>query len=177
MIPFDIIVSFAAGQFLALAAKKQLRKEDFLFNKYIYAAVLWMAFLYAPTDLFFYHGWSDWELMYFVDSAAVDPFFTLIFCVSLFFAIMAGFVSAHYLIKKERDRAVIILSLAALILLAVFLLATFDRGYYVGSYAEWNAGRAVPLIYTDLFRYMLVLGIIDFSVLGFLYTRFAREGS
>ena len=175
MIPFDIVVSFVAGLVLAYAARRQLRGEESLFfNRYIYIAVLWMTFLYGPTDLFFYHGWPDWELMYFVKAETVNPFFTLIFAVSLFASIMAGFISADYLIKKERDRLVIVVSLASLLLLAAFLLATFDRGYYVGTHAEWRAGLGVPLLQTDLFKYMTALGIVDFAVLGYIYRRFGK---
>ncbi len=176
MIPFDIVVSFVAGQALAYAARERLREEASLFfNRYLYIAVLWMAFFYAPTDLFFYHGWPDWELMYYVEAARVNPFFTLVFSVILFAAIMAGFISADYLLRMGRDRLVIAMALVLLVLLALFLLATFDRGYYVGTYAEWQAGLAVPLLQTDLFRYMTALGIVDFTVLGYVYRRFSRE--
>ena len=46
MVPFDMTVSFIAGQTLALSAKKQLKKEESLFfNRPLYISLLWMVLL------------------------------------------------------------------------------------------------------------------------------------
>jgi hypothetical protein len=68
MVPFDMAVSFAAGQTLSYSARQQLKEEKaFLFNRPHFISVLWMALLYAPSAMFFYHGWTAWNIVYIFD--------------------------------------------------------------------------------------------------------------
>ena len=62
MIPFDMSVSFITGQTLALSAKRQLVSEpDLLVNRPLMISLLWMSLLYAPSAMYFYHGWTAWN--------------------------------------------------------------------------------------------------------------------
>lgn len=178
MIPFDITVSFVAGQMLAFSARKQLKSEaSLVYNKYLYIAILWMALLYAPSAMFFYHEWTDWNTMYVLKPEDLPGYVIWLDASALVLTIIAGFISAHILIKKEKDNGVIVSSVAALILLGIFLLVTYDRGFYVGTYDEWKAGTAGSLWSSDVLTANIIAGIIDLGPLAYLCYRFLSEES
>ena len=69
MIPFDMSVSFITGQTLALSAKRQLAHDDnLLVNKPLMISLLWMSLIYAPSAMYFYHGWTAWNSVYIFNS-------------------------------------------------------------------------------------------------------------
>ncbi|MEK7825784.1 MAG: hypothetical protein AAB266_05105 [Nitrospirota bacterium] len=194
MIPFDMTVSFVAGQTLALAARRQLKKEESLFfNRPLYISLLWMVILYAPSAMFFYHGWTAWNIMYIFDPyplPAKDPTLAssiLIWldCTTLTLILMGGFALAHTWIRKGRERLAIISPIIAVLALVLFLAITYHRGFIVTSYAEFKASVDEGLRFTwggnsfwghDVFWANAVIMFIDFGPLAYLYYWFNKEG-
>lgn len=177
MIPFDLTVSFVAGQLLALSAIKQLKKESSLFfNKYLYIAILWMAILYAPSAMFFFHNWTDWNVMYVLEPEALPSYVIWLDNSALFLAIMFGFILAHILIRKEKEKFVVACSIAALAILFIFMWITYDRSFYVGTYAEWKTKTAISLWESPVWTANIYSGFIDLVPLGYLCYRFFKDG-
>ncbi len=177
MIPFDIVVSFVAGQMLALSARKQLKKEpSIFFNVYLFIAALWMAILYAPSAMFFFHNWTDWNVMYIVPPEKLPSYVIWLDCSALFLVLLFGFISAHILIRRGNDKLIVVSSIAAVVALLAFMWITFDRSFFVGSYEEWKAGTATWLFSSPVWTANIYSGVIDLVPLGYLCYRFLKEG-
>ena len=136
MVPFDMTVSFVAGQTLALSARKQLKEEkSYLFNRPMIISLLWMVLLYTPSAMFFYHGWTAWNIMYIFDPyppPTMEPTLSssvLIWLDStvLTLILIGGFALGHYWIKRERAKLTIIVpAIAAIALIAAFFIITIQ---------------------------------------------------
>lgn len=194
MVPFDMTVSFIAGQTLALSAKKQLKKEESLFfNRPLYISLLWMVLLYAPSAMFFYHGWTAWNIMYIFDPyppPVKDPTLgssILIWLDSTILTLifMGGFALAHKWIRKSREKLAIIVPIIAALALIIFLAITYHRGFTVTSYTEFKASVDEGLKLTwggnsfwgsNVFWANVVIMFIDFGSLGYLYYWFNKMG-
>lgn len=192
MIPFDMTVSFVAGQTLAFSARKQLKKEDSLFfNRPLYISLLWMVLLYAPSAMFFYHGWTAWNIMYIFDPyplPAKDPSLgssILIWLDSTILTLIfiGGFTLAHSWIKKGKERLSIIFPIIALLSLGFFLALTYHRGFTVTSYTAFKDSVDEGLKFTwggnsfwghKVFWSNVVIMFIDFGPLGYLYYFFNK---
>lgn len=194
MIPFDMTVSLVAGQTLALSARKQLRKEESLFfNRPLYISLLWMVLLYAPSAMFFYHGWTAWNIMYIFDPyppPLKDPTLSssiLIWldCTVLTLIMMGGFALAHSWIRKGKEKLAIIVPVISAIVLIIFLAITYHRGFNVTSYTEFMTlpDEGLKFVWEgnsfwghDVFWANFVIMFIDFGPLAYLYYWFNRGG-
>lgn len=194
MIPFDMTVSFVAGQTLALSARKQLKNESSLFfNRPLYISLIWMVLLYAPSAMFFYHGWTAWNIMYIFDPyppPAKDPTLAssiLIWLDStiLTLILIGGFALAHNWIRKGKERLAIITSVIAVLVLVLFLAMAYHRGFIVASYTEFKALADEGLRFSwggnsfwghEVFWANAVIMFIDFGPLAYLYYWFHKEG-
>lgn len=194
MVPFDMAVSFIAGQTLALSGRKQLKKEESLFfNRTLYISLLWMVLLYAPSAMFFYHGWTAWNIMYIFDPyppPAMNPTLSssiLIWLDStiLILIFMGGFALAHNWIRKGRERLAIIVPIIAALALIIFLGLTYHRGFTVTSYTEFKVSIDEGLELTwggnsfwgsNVFWANVVIMFIDFGPLLYLYYWFNKRG-
>lgn len=194
MVPFDMTVSFVAGQTLALSARQQLKKEESLFfNRPLYISLLWMVLLYAPSAMFFYHGWTAWNIMYIFDPyppPAKDP--TLLSsiliwldCTMLTLILMGGFALAHSWIRKGKEKLAILIPIIAVVALVLFLAMTYHRGFTVTSYTEFKASVDEGLRFTwgghsfwghNVFWANAVIMFIDFGPLVYLYYWFNKVG-
>ncbi len=194
MVPFDMTVSFVAGQTLALSAKNQLKKEDsLLFNRPLYISLLWMVLLYAPSAMFFYHGWTAWNIMYVFDPyppPAKDPTLgssILIWLDStvLTLVLVVGFALAHSWIKKGKEKLAIIVPVVVALALILFLALTFHRSFTVTSYTAFKASVDEGIKFTwggdsfwghGVFWANVVIMFIDFGPLVYLYYWFHKTG-
>ncbi len=194
MIPFDMTVAFVAGQTLALSARKQLNKDESLFfNRPLFISLLWMVLLYTPSAMFFYHGWTAWNIMYIFDPyppPTKDPTLSssiLIWLDSTILTLIfiAGFTLAHRWIRKGRETLPIIVPIIAALALVLFLAITYHRGFTVTSYTELEAtvDQGVKFAWGgksfwghDVFWANVVIMFIDFAPLTYLYYRFNKMG-
>ena len=194
MVPFDMTVSFVAGQTLALSARKELKGEESLFfNRPLYISLLWMVLLYAPSAMFFYHGWTAWNIMYIFDPyppPLKDPtlgssILIWLDCTALILIMMGGFALAHNWIKKGKEKLAVITPIIAVLALVIFLALTFHRGFTVTGYTEFMTTVDEGVKFTwggdsfwghNVFWANFVIMFIDFGPLIFLYYWFSRKG-
>ncbi len=179
MVPFDMGVSFIAGQTLAYGAREQLRKEESrILNKPFLISLSWMAFIFAPSALFFYQGWTAWNVMYVFDPDKRNVLAAA--CIWLDFAalnlvMVYSFSLGHTWIKRQQEKRLLVTIGVALIGLFIFLSVTYDRSFNIGSYAEWESNTAQSFWeYTVMRRSLAVIGIIDLGSMCMVY-RYLRK--
>jgi hypothetical protein len=175
MIPFDMSVSFIAGQTLAYSARRRLAAEpDLHVNRPVMTSLLWMTLIYAPSAMFFYHGWSAWNSVYVLAGQPAGgppeyPYFgsnrllweaILIWldCSVLVGLFYGGFVLAHKWIRAAAERRIIWASVAVAMLLVVYCTITYDRSFVVTTYEEWSRLQARGIRFGDIFVWQGVGG-------------------
>lgn len=181
MVPFDMAVSFIAGQTLAYGAKEQLKKEESkILNKPFLISLSWMVFVFAPSVMFFYQGWTAWNVMYVFDPDKRNVLAAI--CIWLDFIVLSlimvySFTLGHTWIKRQQEKKLLITIGIVLIGLFVFLAVTYDRSFNIGSYAEWENNTAQPFWGHTVMWAIAVIGIIDGGsmYLVFRYLRRTKE--
>lgn len=168
MIPFDMTVSFLAGQTLAYAARKRLRRETDVFaNRPLVISLLWMVLIYTPSAMFFFHGWSAWNSVYLLKDVPIEarfPEYTyfetprllyesiLIWldCTVLCGLFYGAFVVAHRWILAEKAKTILWACGGVAAALIVYMLATYDRSFIVTTYEAWNRLSGEGIAFSDV---------------------------
>ena len=168
MIPFDMSVSFVAGQTLALSAKRKLATEPNEYvNRPLMTSLLWMTLLYAPSAMFFYHGWTAWNSVYILKDVAAAgppeyPYFgtnrllwesILIWldCTALVGIFYLAFVQGHRWIRAGQTRKITIASVGVAVALVAYCAITFDRSFVVTTYESWQKLKEGGIHLGDIF--------------------------
>ncbi len=178
MVPFDMAVTFIAGQTFALGAKKQLKEEKSTFlNKPFLISFLWMTLIYGPSAMFFYHGWTAWNLMYIFDPDKHNLLSAVCIwldCTILNIIMICSFYLAGNWIKSSKESKVKFTIVVSLIGLIVFLGVTYSRGFYIGSYTEWKNHTAPSFWWHTVMWANVVIGIIDFGSMFLIFKYFRK---
>ena len=163
-------VSVLAGQTLALSAKRSLADEPSLYvNRPLMGSLLWMTLLYAPSAMFFYHGWSAWNSVYLLqDVAATGPAehpdfgsnrllleASLIWldCSVLVGLFYGSFVLAHRWIRAGRSSMIVRTCVMVAVLFVAYAAATYDRSFMVVTYERWKALKEAGIQLGDIFEW------------------------
>jgi hypothetical protein len=178
MVPFDMAVSFIAGQTLAYGAKKQLKENDSkMLNKPFLISFCWMVFIYAPSAMFFYHGWTAWNLMYIFDpdkNNVLTAVCIWLDCTIINLIMVYSFWLGHAWIKRQQEKKLLITIGISLIGLIVFLVATYSRGFSIGSYTEWKNNIAPSFWGHTVMWANAVIAVIDFGSMYLVYRYFSK---
>ncbi|MCI0723269.1 MAG: hypothetical protein L0338_30550 [Acidobacteria bacterium] len=176
MIPFDLSVSFVAGQTLAFSAKRQLAGEpNFFVNKPLMISLLWMSLIYAPSAMFFYHGWTAWNSVYVFKDVPVGAQFPeypafetnrllyeaiLIWvdCTALVALFWGAFVLAHRWIASGKTRKIAIACATVTLALLIYMGLTYDRSFVVTTYERWEEFTRHGISFWDLLSWRGVHG-------------------
>lgn len=170
MIPFDMSVSFVAGQTLALSARRRLVDEPSTWvNKPLMVSLLWMTLIYAPSAMFFYHGWSAWNSVYILKDVSGGgppeyPGFgsnrlfwesVLIWldCTVLVGIFYTAFMLAHKWIRAGQAKKATHASILVAVLLVGYCALTFDRSFVVTTYEGWERLKALGIQFGDIFTW------------------------
>ena len=170
MIPFDMSVSIITGQTLALSAKRQLAREpDTFVNRPMMISLLWMVLLYAPSAMFFFHGWSAWNSVYILKDVAVAgppeyPYFgsnrllgeSIIIwldCTSLVALFYGSFVLGHKWILAGNPKAITKTCIAVAAALVIYCAITYDRSFMVRTYEGWQQLKSAGIAFGDIFKW------------------------
>jgi hypothetical protein len=170
MIPFDMSVSVLAGQTLAASAKRHLGGEPNVWvNKPLMISLLWMTLIYAPSAMFFYHGWSAWNSVYILKDLpgggppehpsfgsqqllweAIVIWLDCTVLVGLFYG---GFVQGHKWIRAGRAKRIAITCVAVALLLILYCALTYDRSFVVTTYQNWERLKSNGIRFGDIFSW------------------------
>lgn len=176
MLPLDLTLAFIAGQFLAYAAKTQLKQDNsFYFNTYFMYGLLWLGLFLVPSIMWAMDKWPFFETMYFFSPETLPNYTIALFAVGLLIAFALGYYIANYFITNGKEINVLITSLVLFVLIIIVITLLGDRSFVVGTYDEWVAGTATPVLESDLFRTVLLTGSLDLISLLYLYYRINKE--
>lgn len=170
MIPFDMSVSFVAGQTLALSAKQRLADEPNIWvNKQLMVSLLWMTLIYAPSAMFFYHGWSAWNSVYILkdlpaggppeysyfgsDRLLWESILIWLDCTALVAIFYTAFALAHRWIRLDQVKQIKRACLLVAALLVGYCALTFDRSFVVATYEGWERLKAGDIEFGDVFSW------------------------
>ncbi|MHB8419916.1 MAG: hypothetical protein ACYDCL_17720 [Myxococcales bacterium] len=144
MVQIDITLSAAVGATLASAARVQLRSQKSLWgNEYLRAALAFSGFFLIPTILFFLCSWPSWDTMYWFDRDSLPGWFVAATAATCLLFAALGFVLAHALVLRGREKLAAVLP-ALLLLPAGVVLALFPHHLlHVGTRASFAAGAPV----------------------------------
>ncbi len=168
MVQVDVPVAFAIGTMFADAAHKQLNSGR---PEYYYKSLLknniYQIFFFSWIPVYFIlnnFGWETTHMWWHADAVTAYPFFVPIFLVIFFAAVNAGFLLGHRLVttgKLMANRAVYI---ALFLYSGVWIFSQTDSTFRLGTYAQWQAGRA-PWFYEDsTFLAMLILTLLIWGI-------------
>jgi hypothetical protein len=170
MIPFDMSVSVIAGQTLALSARRQLAREpDTFVNRPLMISLLWMVLLYAPSAMFFYHGWSAWNSVYILkDLHTAGPpehpdfgssrllwesIVIWLDCTLLVGLFYGNFILGHKWIRAGEPQKIVRTCVAVAVALVIYCAITYDRSFIVSTYDGWNRLKAEGIAFADVFTW------------------------
>jgi hypothetical protein len=170
MIPFDMSVSFVAGQTLALSARRRLADEPNIWvNKPLMVSLLWMTLIYAPSAMFFYHGWSAWNSVYILkdvsgggspdypDFGSNRLFWESILiwldCTVLVGIFYTAFALAHKWIRAGEVKKATRACIFVVVLLVGYCALTFERSFVVTTYESWERLKALGIQFGDIFTW------------------------
>ena len=172
-VPFDILFNFIVGLGVALWFKEELRAETrWFFHPYLGAALVFECFFYIPLGFWLYYFYPAWSWMYFFDPSKLDPLNLAVLGVVMvgcyLLALILGFQLAQFLIRKNKERAVIITAVVCLAVMSIFCLATLNRLLWVGDYQAWQYAGAVFLLKHRLGYINGIMAVLGFGSLLFL---------
>ena len=170
MIPFDMSISILSGQTLALSARRQLaRQPDTFVNRPLMISLLWMVLLYAPSAMFFYHGWSAWNSVYLLkDLTAAGPpeypdfgsgrllgesIIIWLDCTVLVLLFYVSFIVGHRWIRAGKPQAIVRTCIAVALALVIYCAFTYDRSFMVRTYEGWNQLKSAGISFGDVFQW------------------------
>lgn len=171
MIPFDWSVGFVTGQTLAYAAKKELATENKrLVNRPFVISLLWMALVYAPSAMFFYHGWTAWNSVYVLKDVPAgtgsseypdfesrrllyESILIWIDCTALIGIFIGGFVLAHRWIARGNQRNILIACVTVTVMLLAYLGLTYARSFFVTTYEHFDELKRQGVTMGDVFTW------------------------
>ena len=170
-------MSFIVGMSLALVVREKLRNiKSIFYNKYLFITLLWTALLFMPSTLLFLFNWTAWDLMYYIDPATLNPYLMIFFPGLIVAMSVFGFMLAHHLIRKGKEKHAAFILIAVVILFCAFLLLTLDRWFFhlTKDFAVW---QSAPWVFSspEFLINLSVAGIIDLIPLAYIFFRFFKE--
>ncbi len=168
-------MNFILGLFLALVFSRQLAQTaNPILNRFFLGTVLYGLLFFAPVGVYLYYFHTDWSLMYysvFMNMPVEKLAWFGVLAISLYMlALIIGFQVGFFWIKQDKAKLGWIVLGGLLVLLGGYSLISIDRLGNVGTFAEWQAGQAVPLLKHHL-NYIVSLDAVISSVVIILMIR------
>lgn len=183
MITIDAPISFVVGAALAVRGRDRVGPQADGRDRLLFKGMLFQATVLSPIILFFMLRFPDWEWNYFFDARAffLDDvsapwgFAALALVVSLVnLSFYAGFLAAEALVTRGRTAAARRLIASVAFVVVATMLALHDQTLHVGSYADYQRGRAA-LVFTHA-EFLVVLAVAGVALGGSLAWLLASEG-
>lgn len=158
------------GLGVALWFKEELRAESrWFFHPYLAAALIFECFFYMPIGLWLYYFYPAWSWMYFFDPSTLEPLNLAVLGVVMvgcyLLSLILGFQIAQFLVRRNRERAVLIVAGVSLAVLSIFCLITMKQLLWVGDYKTWQYRTAVFLLQHRLGYINGLMAVLGFGSL------------
>ena len=141
MVQVDVFWTFAIGSSFAVAANRQLEKEDNpVENKYWRYNLLFHSILFVPSGVYLLSANPGWETMYMLsrDMPAIIP--CLFAMTNILFGLL-GFHLAYRLIKAGKAASANLLWLFGYGCMFTILGTGWRRFFYAGTFEDWHGAE------------------------------------
>jgi hypothetical protein len=177
-VPFDLLLNFLIGASVALAARADLRERavPVMKNRYIAGALVFELLIFWPIGIYLYALHRDWSWMYLLDGYKAPAVLGVAAMAGYLGMLIGGYAAVHVCLQRRRDRlAYAVTGVVALCLLAL-TIALGRRLIGYGTYAEFHAGKAMPLWHSKLGYVLAGAGPLFAAGWLFLLRHFEHEG-
>lgn len=141
-IPHDVLLSFLVGGVARLTARDAAPSDSAARTPAFARAAAFQFLVFVPVGVHLAYLFPDWSWMYFVDPAAISPWWTALGVAGYGAAMLAGWFGTHAALREGAPgRAYAALGVAGAGAAALTLL-TLGRLARVGDYAAFRAGTA-----------------------------------
>ena len=169
--------NFVIGQALMLLARREIQSRPReLFTFPLKCALAYSAFIFAPITAWYFYQHMGWSTVYLRPEDTI-PRWAGPFIVSQYFAgMLMGGLLAQTLIQLKHQKAVYLtLALGCLWLFGIAGL-TINEYLHVGTYFQYHAGTATPLLADHEFQKELnIMGAVMAVPVIFLAVLFVRR--
>ena len=143
MVQVDLPAAFTIGQVLAILSKKYLKQEPAYFkNKLTGPLNFYLSCCFAPVGMFLLIAWPAWEVMYVSDWVEL-PYnkplvagFYVLFNIVMVLLGNIGFILAHKLYHKNKDKVVVFIAIIGAFLTILPFILKWGIWMKVGTMAE-----------------------------------------
>jgi hypothetical protein len=183
MVQIDIPVAFGTGSVFAAAVEKGLRsdKYPYFYQRALAASLVFQLLLvvWLPVYLLIAHFGFQTSHMWWTGTSITEyPWLLPLFLTAYFAANIAGFHTGAALVRHGRRRAPWLLFAGGFAFFGGWMAFQPYRTLTLGTYADWQSGRA-PWIWTDAGFVALLTGamVVFFVALYFVYKALQREAA
>jgi hypothetical protein len=153
MLQPDLFFAYGLSSGMAVAAGKQLKKQESTFaNKYFLSLVVWLFAFYVPQVFYLLRRFTGWESMFVIrDFNDVPAWLYGLYPGATLVMAALGFYVAAALLKSGRVRAAaaqfpIGILIACLIMTVGWDGTGYQRLFYIGSGADWMNHVSYPIL-------------------------------
>jgi hypothetical protein len=149
MIQMDIPAAYVCAQIFAYCGQKFLAdKKPSWSGRYTLISVVYALGIIGACGLYLYSGWTEWEMMYWVEGIRIDnsnfgnSLFALVaplFLVSLGIASGVGFMLAHRWIVDGKPKKVVVSIWIGIAISIGMVILTPSAPMIVGRYHNYHA--------------------------------------
>jgi hypothetical protein len=183
MVQIDIPVAFGSGSLFAAAVEQGLRSEraGYFYQRALACSLLFQALLvvWLPVYLLIAHfGFQTSHMWWTGNSITEYPWLLPAFLVAYFLSNVAGFHVGARLVQRARIRTVWLLFFGGFAFVVAWVAVQPYRTLSLGTYTDWQLGRA-PWIWNDPGFMALLVGdmMVFFILLVRIFRALQRESS
>ena len=168
------------GLFFGWCARERVRVDGPWSQPSISLVLLFLAMIVVPCALYFYLAHADWSWLYLVDPARVPKLAIVSVLAAQGGALVGAYYGAARLVRagKEVPLRFVLGGYAGGLLIMLIVLR--GRLTHYGTYAQYHAGHALPILDVKL-GYVLIAVFIGVgaaaAVVGMELTRDGKRGA
>lgn len=176
-VPQDVFISLMQGHLFALTAAADIRSGDAVRDRKAFLrATAFAVGVFWPIGVYLMTVYPAWSWMYFVDPTAHPRWVGYAATLAYPISGVAGYALARAFIRAGRTSAAVAGCVASAAGFLSLVFVPWHRFIYVGTFAEWAAGVAAPLL-SDWrwIRDMVIIGTV-FNVAALTVVVYNRRG-
>lgn len=154
-IPLDLLAITWLGCFFGWCARERVRADGPWSQPAISLVLLFLGIIVAPGTLYFYFAHPAWSWLYLFDPSRMPRVAVLTMLIASAGAYLGGYYLAGRLVRAGKELELRIGLASALAVIALVALLLRRRLLHYGSYAQYKAGQALPIMEVKL-GYVLI---------------------
>lgn len=161
---------------LAICGRDRVRADGPFGPPASFLVLMFLGMILAPITLYLYAAHPSWAWMYIVNPETVPGFAILPLVVAHLAAVVLGwYLGARLIVAQKLKVAIYVAGGGALVTLLGVVLSWDRLGRY-GSHAEYQQGRALPIMEVKLGYVLVALVMATIVSASFLAIELLRDG-